>query len=164
MDRAEKLRFSVDADTCFCFRHGAFVRFYEQALYWFSSSVKPLKPMPERVKDGEPVLYGGLPIASFEKLLAEGALQHAETTEYGWRWPYAAQQARLPLVAEDAPSFAEWRANALAEAENRKSANTGGRNILAELAAFDLAGHTPMQAMSAIAEWQNVLKNREGAG
>ena len=160
MDRAEKLRLSADADTCFCFRHGAFARFYEQALYWFNVSVKPLKPMLERVKDGEPVLYGGLPIASFEKLLEEGVLQQAETTEYGWRWPYASQQAR----PETAPNFDEWRAKVMNEAENMQPTNPCGRNILAELAAFDLAGHTPMQAMNVIADWQNFLRNREGAG
>jgi hypothetical protein len=88
-----------------------FARFYEQALYWFSFSVKPLKPMRETVKGGEPVLYGGLPIASFEKLLAEDALQQVETTEYGWCWPYAMQR-ELPEVA---PPFAEWRETALAE-------------------------------------------------
>jgi hypothetical protein len=160
MDRTEKLRFSADADTCFCFKHGMFARLYERSLHWFSFSVKALKPMRETVKGGEPVLYGGLPIASFEKLLAEGALQQTETTEYGWRWPYAAQR-ELP---EAVPLFAEWRETALAETEGRKPASPRGRNILAELAAFDLAGQTPMQAMTAIAGWQEILRNREGAG
>jgi hypothetical protein len=158
MDRTKKLTLSADADTCFCFKHGMFARFYEQALHWFAFYIKPLKPMLEAVKDGEPVLYGGLPITSFEKLLGEGALQETETTEYGWRWPYAAQ--KLP---EKMPPFDEWRQNALAEIKGKKPPNPRGRDILSELAAFDLAGHTPLQAMTAIAEWQFFLRNREGA-
>jgi hypothetical protein len=78
MNRAEKLRLSADTEYCHCFKQGIFARFYEQAPYWFISSVKPLKPMLETVKSGEPVLYGGLPITSFEKLLEEGALLQAE--------------------------------------------------------------------------------------
>jgi hypothetical protein len=38
------------------------------------------------------VIYGGLPISSLEALIEQGALQQAETTAYGWRWPYAGQQ------------------------------------------------------------------------
>jgi hypothetical protein len=112
MQREEKLRLSADASFHHCFKHGMFSRLYEANLYWFSHAVKPLKPMLERVKGGEPVIYGGLPITSFEKLLAENALRQAEATEYGWRWPRAAQKT-LP---EDAPSFDEWRNAAMAEA------------------------------------------------
>jgi hypothetical protein len=35
-----------------------------------------------RGKGGEPVLYGGLPIASFEKLVAEEALQQAGSSAH----------------------------------------------------------------------------------
>jgi hypothetical protein len=118
MDRAEKLHLSADADTCCCFKQGMFARFYEHSLYWFTFSVKALKPMLEAVKGGAPILYGGLPIASFEKLLAEGALQQVETTDYGWRWLYAGQK---PLPG-DVPSFAGWREKVLAETGDRKMA------------------------------------------
>ena len=106
MDRTKKLQISADAECCHCFKTGVFARFYEQSLYWFSHAVKPLKPMPERVKGGEPVIYGGLPISSLELLIEQGALQQAESTEYGWKWPYAGQQA---AVAENTPEFAAWR-------------------------------------------------------
>ncbi|MDR2050174.1 MAG: hypothetical protein LBQ63_00130 [Deltaproteobacteria bacterium] len=74
-------------------------------MYWFNFAVKPLKPMLERVKGGDPVVYGGMPIASFEKLLEEETLQQVEVAEYGWLWRYAAQ---TPLP-ENAPAFDEWR-------------------------------------------------------
>ena len=164
MDRAEKLRLSADREWCHCFKHGMFTRFYEQNLYWFSFAVKPLKPMPERVKSGEPLIYGGLPIASFEKLLGEGALQKVQTMAYGWRWPYAAQKA-LP---EGALMFDEWRSAALAETAASTAARQKDkpcdRNVLAEIAGFNLAAHTPLQVMTAIAEWQEYLMRREGAG
>jgi hypothetical protein len=141
-----------------------FTRFYEQSLYWFNFVVKPLKPMLERVKGGEPVVYGGLPIASFEKLLAGGFLQHVATTEYGWCWRYT-EQTSLP---ENAGTFAEWRVAALAEATadvaERHLVKPCARDVLAEIAAFTLAAHTPIQAMNAIAGWQDYLRNREGAG
>jgi hypothetical protein len=59
MNRAEKLRLSADEHYGHAFRHGVFARLYEANLYWFSHTVKPLKSMPERVKGGEPVIYGG---------------------------------------------------------------------------------------------------------
>jgi hypothetical protein len=165
MQRDEKLRLSANQSFGYAFRHGVFTRFYEQSLHWFSLAVKPLKPMLERIKDNEPVLYGGLPIASFEKLLTEGVLHQVDTTEYGWRWPFAAQRE----LQKSAPEFDEWRAAALAEKtaiamEKRQAAKPYGRDILAEIAAFTLAAHTPMQAMNAIAGWQDFLRNREGAG
>jgi hypothetical protein len=162
MQREEKLRLSADESFAYAFRHGVFTRFYEQSLHWFSLAVKPLKPMLERVKDNEPVVYGGLPIASFEKLLEEGVLQQVDMTEYGWRWPYAAQQ-RLP---EDAPMFDEWRTAALAEAAanamKRKAIKSFDRDIHAEILIFNLAIHSPMQAMNAIADWQAYLRERAG--
>jgi hypothetical protein len=87
MDRTEKLRLSADSEHGHCFKQGLFVRLYEQSLYWFCFAVKPLKPMWERVKGGALLLYGGLPVASLEKLLSEGVLPNMETKEYGWRWP-----------------------------------------------------------------------------
>jgi hypothetical protein len=103
MDRAEKLRLSADGEFCRCFRHGMVARLYERSLHWFSVTVKSLKPMLERVKGGEPVVYGGMPITSFEKLVGESVLQQkVEKADYGWR--YAAQQAVPPLVAEGTPS------------------------------------------------------------
>jgi hypothetical protein len=81
MDRLEKLCLSADSEFCHCSKHGMFARLYEQSLHWFNFAVNPLKPMLERVKGGKPVVYGGLPIASFEKLLGESALQQVETTE-----------------------------------------------------------------------------------
>jgi hypothetical protein len=83
MDRAEKLRMSADTTYCCCFRQGMFVKFYEQGLYWFHFVIKPLKPMREKVKNGESIIYGGLPIESFEKILGEKTLLQAEVTEYG---------------------------------------------------------------------------------
>jgi len=159
MDRSEKLRLSADYGYGHCFKQGLFARFYEQSLYWFSFAMKPLKPMLERVKGGEPVVYGGLPITSFEKLLTEGIFAAVETTEYGWRWPYAAQKA----CSGNAPPFVEWRAQVLAAPGEKKNAMPCGRDILTEIASFNLATHTPMQAMYAISEWQDALRNREGA-
>lgn len=109
MDRNKKLRLSADAELSHVFKHGLFARFFEQSLYRFIHTVKPLKPMLEKVKGGEPVIYGGLPISSLEKLLDDNTLRQAETTDYGWRWPYAAQE---PLP-ERTPTFDIWRSDSL---------------------------------------------------
>lgn len=154
MHRHEKLHLCANAEWCHCFKQGMFVRFMEQGLYWFSHTVRPLKPLLERAKGGAPVIYGGLPVRSFEKLLMEGALKQAEITDYGWRWPYAAQESLL----EDLPDFAAWRATVLSEVNVPATPGNGGRNILEEVAAFNLAAHTPMQAMNAIARWQEALR------
>jgi hypothetical protein len=58
MDRNEKLRLSADRTHCYCFKHGLFSRFMDHSLYWFIYTVKALKPMLEKVKDGDPLLYG----------------------------------------------------------------------------------------------------------
>lgn len=158
MNRDEKLRLSANAEYCHCFKHGLFARFFEQGLYRFSHTIKPLKPMLERVKGGEPVLYGGLPISSFEKLLEEGALQAVETTEYGWRWPYAGQKPLPPLMAEGVPDFALWRKEASSVVRDVETPVNSGRDVLTEILSFNLAAHTPMQAMNAIADWQEALR------
>ena len=159
MDRTTKLRLSADATYGHCFRHGLFARFYEQSLHWFSTAVKPLKPMLEPVKGADPLLYGGLPVASFEKLLAGAALVDVETTENGWSWLYAGQRP----CPDNTPPFDEWRSQALAATGERSIAPPRGNDILMEIASFNLATHTPMQAMHAIAGWQDALRNRKGA-
>ena len=159
MERTEKLRLSADVEYCHVFKQGLFARLYEQGLYWFSHTIKPLKPMLERVKGGEPVVYGGLPISSLEALIEQGTLQQVETTEYGWEWPYAAQKT-LP---EETTPFVEWRATVIAAAPppavpGVKGQIPGGAGVLAEIAAFNLAAHTPMQAMNAIQQWQESIR------
>lgn len=67
-----------------------FVRLYGKSLFWFITHVKSLKPMLERVKGGESVIYGGLPVATFEKLQQESSFS-ATATENGWEWRYAEQ-------------------------------------------------------------------------
>lgn len=159
MDRVEKLRLSASEEYGHCFKQGLFMRLYERSLYWFVTHAKPVKPMLERVKDGEPIVYGGLPVTSFEKLLEERQL-HAEATENGWKWRYAKQ----PHSAEnDFSGYAIWREAALAAAASNLP-NSSGRNILREIRIFNLANSTPIQAMSAVADWQEYLRNREGAG
>ena len=80
-------------------------------------------------------------------------LQQLETTEYGWQWPYAANMG-LP---ENVPIFTEWREQALSEC--LITGNTSGQtDILAEIAAFNLATQTPLQAMNTIAKWQEILR------
>ena len=136
------------------------MRFYEQSLFWFVAHVKPLKPMLERVKGGGPIVYGGLPVSSFEKLL-EDKILCAEITENGWKWPYEQQTQG---VGENFSGFPAWRETALATDSPLKSSSASGKNILREISAFNLAGSTPMQVMSAVAEWQEYLRNWEGAG
>ena len=160
MDRQEKLRLSANEEWCHCYKHGMFARFYEQGLYWFSHTIKPLKPMLERVKGGEPVVYGGLPISSLEALIEQGALQQAEATEYGWKWAYVGQKG-LP---EDTPEFSIWREAALSTVSPPTAMEAtekliGNRDVLTEIVAFNLAAHTPMQAMNAIAGWQEALRS-----
>ena len=158
MDRDEKLQLSANEGHGYTFRHGVFVRFYEQSLYWFSAHIKPLKPMLERVKGGEPVVYGGLPIASFEKLLAERLL-YTEATETGWKWEYAKQAVG---AHEDFLGYAAWREEALAR-QTLQPNPASGRDVLQEIRNFNLAANTPIQTMSAVADWQEYLKNWEGA-
>ena len=115
--------------------------------------------MLERVKGGEPVVYGGLPVVSFEKLLEGDGLQ-AGVTDSGWKWRYA-QQAQGNT--EDFAGFSSWRQTVLiAEQETKRTAEkptASERNILHEIRAFNLAGSTPIQTMSAVAEWQDFLRN-----
>ena len=158
MDRDEKLQLSASEGHGYTFRHGVFARFYEKSLYWFSAHIKPLKPMLERVKGGEPVVYGGLPISSFEKLLEEKTLC-AEITDNGWKWSYAVQAQGFD---EDFSNFPAWRENVLMAEPPIKKNSTSGRNILQEISNFNLASSTPMQAMSAVADWQEYLRNWEG--
>ena len=158
MDRSEKLRLSADGTCGYTFRHGPFLRLYERSLYWFVHHIKPLKPMLEKVKGGEPLIYGGLPVRSFEKLLEEGGLC-AEATENGWKWQYAEQTQGAD---EDFSGLSVWREAALIAVPQQPNSST--RDILHEIRTFNLAGSTPMQTLSTVADWQAFLHNGEGAG
>lgn len=115
--------------------------------------------MLERVRGGEPILYGGLPITSFEKLLQEDGLC-AEPIGNGWKWRYAEQ---VHGADENFSGFRAWREAAFS-AITPQQPDSSGRNILHEIRTFNLANSTPIQAMSAVADWQDYLKNWEGAG
>ena len=186
MDRNEKLNLSASEEYGYCFKQGLFVRLYEQSLFWFVTHIKPLKPMLERVKDGEPIAYGGLPVSSFEKLVGESIL-HAHLTDNGWKWSYAAQTQGN---REDFAGFSTWRERAIHSASVISAKASGlvipakagiqkdgldprlrggdkvgsrhdeekDRDILHEIRAFNLAGSTPIQTMSAVADWQEYLQ------
>lgn len=163
MDRNEKLRLSAIEEYGCGFRHGVFLRLYEQSLFWFSVHIKPLKPMLELVKGGEPVVYGGLPITSFEALLAAGGLSATEQTEYGYLWPYAAQS-----VQNCAMNYQEWREQALVtlitEQKNDPLPVKASGTLVDGIMAFNLASSTPLEAMQAIHHWQQELRRQKGAG
>lgn len=159
MDRVEKLRLSSSVEYGYCFKQGLFVRLYEHSLFWFVTHIKPLKPMLERVKGGEPILYGGLPVATFEKLLEKSSFS-TTATENGWKWRYAEQ---LHGADENFSGFPAWREAAFSAITPRQP-DSGDRNILHEIRTFNLANSTPIQAMSAVADWQEYLRNWEGAG
>lgn len=159
MDRVEKLHLSSSVEYGYCFKQGLFVRLYEQSVFWFVTHIKPLKPMLERVRGGEPIVYGGLPVASFEKLLQENGL-FAEAIGNGWKWRYAEQ---IHGVNENFTDFPAWREAAIT-APLQQQPCSNGRNILHEIRTFNLAHSTPIQTMSAVADWQEYLRNWEGAG
>jgi hypothetical protein len=157
MDRTEKLRLSADTEFGYSFRQGIFSRFYEQSLFWFSVNIKPLKPMREKVKGGEFILYGGMPITSFEKLLGVNALLQVEYTEYGWRWPYAAQNGLF-----DETRYTSWREQIPAVPETVDAPKSS--NIIDSILSFNLAGSTPIEAMQAIQQWQMDIRRQKEAG
>ena len=159
MDRQEKLHLSNDEAWGCCFVQGVFVRFFERSLYHFNRTARPLKPMLERVKGGGKIVYGGMPIQVFERLVAQGTPRQAEKMEYGWRWPHAAQPAP-PDDTEAAPDFETWRNEIVAAAQKPECGKQaeGQASVLEELTGFNLAAHTPMQAMNAIASWQEALR------
>jgi hypothetical protein len=148
-----KLNLSKESGYGHGFRQGVFVRLFEQSLWRFAHTVRQLKPQLEKVKGGGLVIYGGLPIKSFEVLLAENRLACVEEMEYGWRWSVDEVEIK--------PSYDEWRVGILSETKNDR---LNERNVLAELKEFNLSLHTPMEAMNKVLDWQKYLKNREGAG
>lgn len=150
VSRDDKLRLSAEISYGHAFRQGLFAKLYEQSLWRFVHQVKPLKPMLEKVKGGQPLLYGGLPQKSFEALLAENKLPDAEPTEYGWRWPVTNN--------EITPGYEDWRSAALKAAEEISAPSGGGRDILKEKIEYDLAGSTPLKAMLAINDWREYLQ------
>jgi len=156
LDRAEKLRLSAEAGVVYGFRQGLFLKILEQSLWRFVHLVRPLKPMLERVKGGGPIVYGGLPIKSFEAMLAENKLPGVEEMEYGWRWPAA--------DGEITPDFDQWRSTVISESKSTAPPGPNGRDVIAEILAFNLGVHTPMETMNAVLGWQDYLRNREGAG
>jgi len=160
MDRTEKLRLSLSFETGHAFRQGMFMRLYEASLCWFSHHAKPLKIMVETTKQGERLLYGGLPIASFNALLLKNALPESHATEYGHCWH--CEGSSIESV------YQGWREECLENSRTTQHARVDGRRqeeIIARIRAFELSSATPMQAMNAVAAWQEMLRvpGKEGA-
>ena len=161
MDRNEKVRLSLDYATGHAFRQGLFLRLYEASLCWFVHHARPLKIMPETTKQGEKLLYGGLPVKSFEALTREGRLPGLAATEYGYCWSCADHGVEN--------QYPQWREEQLAllptEEKRGQKPTPTGKEVLARILQFELARATPMEAMNAIASWQEVLRGqgKEGA-
>lgn len=159
MTRSEKVRLSLSFDAGHAFRQGLFMRLYEASLYWFTLHVRPLKIMLETTREGERLLYGGLPIASFEALLREDALPEAHSTEYGYCWYNAGES-----VEQSYPAWRQAHCDRMPEPVKKRAAMPQ-HDIIAGIQSFELSRATPMQAMNAIAAWQELLRGpgKEGA-
>lgn len=153
MDRTGKLLLSADETRIHAFRQGIFIKLYEQSLYRFIQHVRPLKPMPERMKGGEPVVYGGLPIASFEQLVGPETMPYMEITGYGYSWICSIQGLEN--------DYAVWRegvfADSFAAQPNEQNQANSAQLVIAAVKRFNLARTTPLEAMNAIGEWQRML-------
>lgn len=156
MDRAEKVRLSLDFTNCHAFRQGLFMRLYEASLCWFVHQARPLKIMLETTKQGEKLLYGGLPIASFDALAAENKLPGLQATDYGHCWNCDGQSAEA--------FYPQWREEQLAAIAGRPGKDAAGQSgttdnqVLERIRTFELARATPLEAMNAVAEWQAALR------
>ena len=157
------MRLSADPYYGYGFRHGLFVRFYEQCLHWFVRNVRELKPMLEPVKGGEALVYGGMPFRVFENILEQGALPGAAPVEGGWRWPYEEGNTDVRAV-----EYAMWRESIIQSKSAPPDAEAdepdGMSALAADILAFSLADSTPLEAMQAIHGWQRRLRGRKGAG
>jgi hypothetical protein len=167
LDRAEKLDLSASPDFIYGFREGMFIKFFEQSLFRFIQSVRPLKPMLQKTKSGGLVIYGGLPVKSFATLADEGRFPGLEDLDYGSRWPFGGKANE----EDDWPLYQKWRAEVLESAgpnspkwSSQKADFPDQPNILAEIMAYDLMTSTPLETMKAVAAWQSLLRNRERAG
>jgi hypothetical protein len=89
------------------------------------------------------LIYGGLPLKSFEAQLAENKLPNIEELEYDWRWPAADDKLT--------PGYEEWQSAAMSEA---KTAVPGDRDVIAKILAFNLGIHAPMETMNRVLDWQ----------
>ena len=119
--------------------------------------------MPETTKQGERLLYGGLPLASFDALIRENAFPGLQATEYGYTWDCSGQS-----VEAFYPQWREEQFAAIAERPGKDAAGrigTADKQILERIRTFELARATPMEAMNAIALWQTALRGpgKEGA-
>lgn len=156
MDRHEKVRLSLSFASGFIFRQGLFLRLYEASLCWFAHHARPLKVMPETTKQGEKLLYGGLPAASFESLIHENKFSDLQATDYGYTWDCAGQSVETLY-----PQWREEQLAAIAERPGKNAVRRAGTvdgRVLEGIRTFELARATPMKAMLAVAEWQEVLR------
>ena len=162
MERTEKLRLSMDFMIAHAFRLGLFMRLYEASLCWFVHYARPLKIMPEVTRQRETLLYGGLPIASFEALAQDGKFSDLRETEYGFCWNCQGQS-----VENTYPKWREEQVSLLpaSPARRDKQPKTADMEVLDRLKGFELARATPLEAMNAIASWQSALRGqgKEGA-
>ncbi len=135
------------------------MRLYEASLCWFVHTVRPLKIMVETTKSGERLLYGGLPISSFESLVKEERLPESRSAEYGYAWDLAGHETEK--------IYPPWRQTNLDRAVSFQSKNTGEnhKEVISRIRTFDLVRATPMQALLAVSEWQELLREpgKEGA-
>jgi hypothetical protein len=199
LKRIDKLELSSSAEYIYGFKQGIFIKFYEKSLYRFIKNYRDLKPMLEKVKNSQPIVYGGLPLKSFTALTADqGLRQGLEITDQWLRWPFGGSGDDGEQVDQDSRhdyksdrndqgdgeelEYQKWRSEVMAADQREKQLSRecpssgvefGGdsrgvkskgdedRNILLELAEFDLAVSAPVQTMNKVMDQQNFLRNRK---
>jgi hypothetical protein len=120
--------------------------------------------MLEKVRNGDPIVYDGLPWKSFESHMDGQDEAVLERTEYGYR--------RRFHERGDSTDFADWRAETVetclarrndAKSKSGKSDADERKDVLEEIAGFDLLNSTPIRTMNMVREQQVILRNRKKA-
>jgi hypothetical protein len=160
LERVEKLKLSNSLEYIYGFKQGIFIKFYEKSLYRFIKHFRELKPMLEKVKNDQPIVYGGLPFKSFEALTEQGLVIGLERNEHWLRWPIGrvGKEGELSQRCDrdrpghqddlEALNYQQWRKEVIERNKRERELSWqnlsiklgSGREQLVSAGQFDLAG------------------------
>ena len=93
------------------FAAGNSVRFYRYSLYWLAHYAGLGDMAVEIQKDGEPLLYGQIPLDELDRFVAEGRIAGLKRHSWGVSWAYKNQDGGG--LVYDFDGYSEWRNNML---------------------------------------------------
>jgi len=163
MNLKEKLnREQENTGKIYLYKEGIFVRCYNVSLYYFVSYVRSIKVLVKHIKNNDtPIVYGGIPLSSFEKLMEE-----IRQKGYELKALKEHQEWEIEGIPSDKSDYASWLNASVKNNLQNVNVTTAKPTVLLSdeqikvlemIKNYPLASKSPIEVMQFLSELQAKL-------